>query len=44
MDITTPHLDLIARRTSPEVFHANDWGITWGREVVDELKDVAAAS
>ena len=44
MDIATPHLDLIARRTSPEVFHANEWGISWGREVVDELKDVAASS
>ena len=44
MDIATPHLDLIARRTSQEVFHANEWGISWGREVVDELKDVAALS
>ena len=44
MDIATPHLDLIARRTSQDVFHANEWGITWGKEVVDELKDVAASS
>ncbi len=44
MDIATPHLDLVARRTSSEVFHAIQWGITWGRQIVNELKEVAAAS
>ena len=44
MGIVTPRLDLIARRTSPDVFHALEWGTSWGREVIDDLKTVAEAS
>ena len=44
MDSLTPYLDRVARRTSPDVFHASNWGISWGREVVDELKGIAKAS
>ena len=36
-----PYLDLIAHQTSSEVFHAKEWGISWGHEIVDELKEVA---
>jgi cupin fold WbuC family metalloprotein len=38
------HLDAIARRTSTEVFHANKWGVSWGREIIEELKEVALRS
>jgi len=38
------HLDAIARRTSTEVFHANEWGVSWGREIIEELKEVALSS
>jgi len=38
------HLDAIARPTSTEVFHANEWGVTWGREIIEELKEVALRS
>jgi len=37
-------LDAIARRTSTEVFHANEWGVSWGREIIEELKEVALSS
>ncbi len=40
----TPHLDAIARRTSTEVFHANEWGVSWGTEIIEELKQVALSS
>ena len=39
-----PYLDLVAHQTSPEVFHAREWGISWGREIVEELKQVATRS
>jgi cupin fold WbuC family metalloprotein len=38
------HLDAVARRTSTEVFHANEWGVSWGREIIEELKEVALSS
>jgi cupin fold WbuC family metalloprotein len=38
------HLDAIARRTSTEVFHANEWGVSWGGEIIEELKQVALSS
>lgn len=37
-------LETIARRTAPDVFHARNWGATWGEEVISELKVVAGAS
>jgi cupin fold WbuC family metalloprotein len=40
----TPHLDAIARRTSAEVFHANEWGVSWGHGIIEELKQVASSS
>ena len=30
------HLDVIARRTSTDVFHANEWGVSWGGEIIEE--------
>jgi len=40
-----PHTLLsIAQQTSPEVFHANCWGISWGNAVIDELKELARRS
>lgn len=40
-----PHTLLsISRQTSAEVFHANHWGVSWGKEVIDELKEVALRS
>jgi cupin fold WbuC family metalloprotein len=38
------HLDVIARRTSTDVFHANEWGVSWGGEIIEELKQVALSS
>jgi len=38
------NLDVIARRTSAEVFHANEWGVSWGGEIIKELKEVALSS
>ena len=38
------HLAAIARRTSTEVFHANEWGVSWGGEIIEELKEVALSS
>lgn len=35
-------LDVISYRRSPEVFHAKSWGISWGTEVIESLKLVAA--
>ena len=35
-------LDVIANKSSPEVFHAKSWGISWGTEVIESLKLVAA--
>jgi cupin fold WbuC family metalloprotein len=40
----TPQLDEIAIRTAPEVFHARKWGISWSKEVIEELKIVAMTS
>lgn len=41
----SPHiLSSIARRTSTDVFHANQWGLAWGSDVVAELKEVATQS
>ncbi len=39
-----PRLGAIARRTSTEVFHANEWGVSWGRGIIEELKEVALSS
>lgn len=40
-----PHTLLsVARQTSSEVFHANHWGISWGQQMIDELKEVARRS
>lgn len=33
-----------SRQTSTDVFHALNWGMTWGVELVEELKEVAARS
>ncbi len=40
----TPLLDAIALRTSTEVFHANEWGISWGRAIIEELKEIAQSN
>ena len=40
----TTLLDKIAIRTAPVVFHARQWGISWNKEIIDELKEVAIAS
>lgn len=37
-------LETVARRTAPDVFHANRWGMAWGEELISELKEVAGAS
>ena len=34
----------MAVRTAPDVFHAINWGMAWGEEVISELKQVARAS
>ena len=39
-----PYLDLIAHQTSTEVFHANEWGVSWGREIIEELKEIAQSN
>ena len=40
-----PHLLLsISRQTSAEVFHAHHWGISWGFDLIEELKEVANRS
>ena len=44
MPDSTQLLDAIARRTSTEVFHANEWGVSWGDEIIKELKEVALSS
>lgn len=40
----TPRLNAIACRTSTEVFHANEWGVSWDGEIIEELKQVALSS
>ena len=40
----TPRLDAIACRTSTDVFHANEWGVSWGHGIIEELKEVALSS
>ena len=37
-------LDSLAIRTAPDVFHAKYWGLSWGQEIISELKDVARVS
>jgi cupin fold WbuC family metalloprotein len=37
-------LSRIAQRASAEVYHANHWGISWGLDVIDELKAAAQQS
>ena len=37
-------LSSISRRTSADVFHANQWGLDWGSDMIAELKEVAAQS
>ena len=37
-------LQSVAVRTAPDVFHARSWGMTWGEEVISELKNVARTS
>ena len=40
-----PHSLLsVSTQTLPEVFHAHHWGLRWGVELIDELKEVAARS
>ena len=44
MTLKTPILNLIALQKSPEVFHAKNWGLNWGDELLNELKSVALQS
>jgi cupin fold WbuC family metalloprotein len=37
-------LDKISKQTSEGVFHANNWGLNWGNEIIDELKSIALQS
>ena len=34
-------LDRISKQTSEGVFHANTWGLNWGDELINELKNIA---
>jgi cupin fold WbuC family metalloprotein len=34
----------ISRQTSADVYHANQWGLDWGADVITELKDAAGRS
>lgn len=34
----------VSQQTSPEVFHAYQWGINWGFALIDELKAVASGN
>jgi cupin fold WbuC family metalloprotein len=44
MTLITPILNSIAIQKSPEVFHAKNWGLNWGDELLNELKFVALKS
>lgn len=44
MSYNPPRLLSISQRTASDVFHANHWGLVWGNEVIDELKEVASRS